>query len=228
MTASDILYHEIVKFKEKTGDKVVAMMMNVAASGGYYIALPSDYIMAHPTTVTGSVGVIFLRPKIYDLMDKIGVSVEADTSGANKDMGSPFRKATEEEDKIFQGLTDQLGQRFISLVVKHRNVDPVSVADISSARIYLAQEALKQGLVDEIGYLSNALDKAKELAGLDRDCKVVVYRREKYPDDNIYNNTQTRFGGGSVSLVDLGLIRSALNYPTGFYYLWPAGIDGQR
>ena len=69
-TASDILYHEIVAFKERTGKKVVVCMMNIAASGGYYVALPADMIMAHPTTVTGSVGVILIRPEVSQLMEK--------------------------------------------------------------------------------------------------------------------------------------------------------------
>src|SRR5210317_542396 len=73
VTATDILYNEIVAFKQKTKAKVVVAMMGVAASGGYYISLPADYILAHPTTLTGSVGVIFLRPKVSGLMDKIGV-----------------------------------------------------------------------------------------------------------------------------------------------------------
>lgn len=83
VTASDVLYHEIVQFKEKTGTKVVAAMMDVAASGGYYIALPADVILAHPTTITGSVGVLFLQPKVVGLLDKIGVDVQVSKSGAN-------------------------------------------------------------------------------------------------------------------------------------------------
>ena len=86
-TASDILYHEILDFKKRTGKKVVAAMSDVAASGGYYAALPADWIMAHPTTITGSVGVIFMRPKLYGLLDKVGVDVEVTKSGRDKDMG---------------------------------------------------------------------------------------------------------------------------------------------
>ena len=73
ITASDILYHEIMDFKERTGARVVAALMDVAASGGYYIALPADRIIAHPTTITGSVGVILVQPKVTGLMDKLGL-----------------------------------------------------------------------------------------------------------------------------------------------------------
>ncbi len=223
VTASDVLYHEIKSFKERTGVKVTAVIMNVAASGGYYMALPADYIVAHPTSVTGSIGVIFLKPKFYGLMEKIGVDVKVNTSGENKDMGSPFRKETKAEDKIFQSLTDSLGKRFIDLVVENRGVNQKIVKNISTARIYLAEEALKLGLVDEIGYISDAISKTKELAGLDEKSKVVVYRRVEFPDDNLYN-TQTRFQGKSYSLIDLGLPDMTMLSRPGFYYLWSAGI----
>jgi protease IV len=120
VTASDILYHEISKFKEETNIKVVVSMMNVAASGGYYISLPADYIFAHPTTVTGSIGVIFIRPNIDELMKKIGVGVKVNTSGEHKDMGSILRPSTEKEDVLFETLIDSLGSRFTEKVKKHR------------------------------------------------------------------------------------------------------------
>jgi protease-4 len=94
--ASDIVYNEILAFKKRTGAKVVVAMMGVAASGGYYISLPADTIVAHPATITGSIGVIFFRPKVTGLMGKIGVGVEVNKSGKNKDIGSPFRQTTAE------------------------------------------------------------------------------------------------------------------------------------
>ena len=134
VTASDVLYHEIVQFKEKTGRKVVASMMDVAASGGYYIALPADAILAHPTTITGSVGVLFLQPKVVGLMDKIGVDVQVSKSGANKDIGSPFRTATAQEKKILQEMTDKLARRFLDLVSQHRRIDAKGMAEISQCQ----------------------------------------------------------------------------------------------
>ncbi len=224
VTASDVLYHEIKAFKDRTGVYVTAVMMNVAASGGYYMVLPADYIMAHPTTITGSVGVIFLRPKIYSLMDKIGVGVNVSASGENKDMGSPFRESTKSEEEIFQNMTDALGSRFVNLVAENRKIDAEDIRDISSARIYTADEALERGLIDGIGYLSDALEKTKMMAGLPENARVVVYRRERYANDNIYN-TQTRMGGAGLSLVDLDLLNSPLLNRPGFYYLWPAGFS---
>lgn len=221
-TASDVLYHEINRFKEKTGKKVVVAMMDVAASGGYYIALPADFILAHPTTVTGSVGVIFLQPKVFGLMDKVGVEVQVSKSGAEKDIGSPFRAATPEERRILQDLTDKLARRFLDLVAQHRRIDAKVLTEIASARVYLADEALRLGLVDRVGYLEDATDEARRLAGLDEDAKVVVYRREEYANDTPYNTETAWSGGERLSLVDLGLPLSMAELPVGFYYIWNA------
>ncbi len=223
VTASDILYHEIMAFKEETGVKIVAAMMDVAASGGYYISLPADLIMAHPTTITGSVGVIFMRPKLEGLMEKIGLGVEVNKSAKNKDMGSPFRPTTGEEQKILDGLVRELGQRFLHLVATHRKPGQEALAQISTARICLADDAKGLGLVDEIGYLSDAISKAKSLAGLSERAKVVVYRRTKYPDDNLYNISMTK--GGPLSLMAPGLSQILTSLQAGFHYLWPAAVE---
>ena len=226
ITASDILYHEIMAFKERTNIKIVAVMMDVAASGGYYIALPADRIMAHPTTITGSVGVIFINPKVAGLMDKLGLGVEVNKSGTEKDIGSPFRPSTPEEQKIFQELTDKLGGRFLDLVAKHRRMDPKALADISTARIYLAEEALQLKLIDRIGYLNEAISEAKALAGLPPEAKVVVYRRSKYPNDTPYNTAISHYTNSGGPLVDLNLPEIIPNLNPGFYYLWMPGTVG--
>ncbi len=224
-TASDILYHELIDFKERTKAKIVAALMDVAASGGYYIALPADRIVAHPTTITGSVGVIFLTPKVAGLMEKLGLAVEVSKSGQEKDIGSPFRPSTPEEQKIFQELTDRMAGRFLDLVAKHRGTDQKILASISSARIYLADEALKLKLVDRIGYLSDAVAEAKNLAGLSKDAKVVVYRRGEHSNDNLYNMSNS-LRSGSLSLVDLNLSEIVPTLSPGFYYLWAPGAAG--
>ena len=220
VTASDILYHEILAFKNRTGIKLVAAMMDVAASGGYYIALPADFIMAHPTTITGSIGVIFMQPKVNSLMEKIGVGLDINKSGKNKDMGSPFRNTTDEEQKLFQDLTDELGKRFINLVSINRKLEKNQLAEISTARIYLAPKALELGLIDKIGYLDDAISETKKLAGLSQDARIVIYRRTQYPNDNLYNTSVDRQGGQGLSLIDLNLPESISPLNTGFYYIW--------
>lgn len=223
VTASDVLYHEISAFKKRTGKKIVVAMMNITASGGYYMALPADVIFAHPTTVTGSIGVVFLQPKVTGLMKKIGVEVDVNKSGKNKDMGSPFRPTTAEEKQIIQELIDKLGKRFLDLVARHRMLDKIRLSKISTARLYLADEAQRLGLVDRIGYISDAMLEAKRLGGLPPDAKVVVYRRIRFPDDNLYNTRITGSGAGPA-LVDIDFAIPLTNMPTGFYYLWMPGL----
>jgi protease-4 len=221
VTASDILYHEIAAYKERTGIPLVAVLMGVAASGGYYVSLPADRIVAHPTTVTGSVGVIFIQPKVGGLMEKIGVGVDVSKSGERKDMGSPFRPSTPEEQRLIQALTAGLGQRFADLVVRHRRLPDGALAEVTSARVFLAPEALELGLVDEIGYLADGFAAARRLAGLPADARVVVYRRNKYPDDTPYNTLEAAAQGVRPALVSLDLPVDLGPYRAGFYYLWP-------
>lgn len=223
VTASDMLYHEITQFKQRSGVRFAAVMMGVAASGGYYIALPADQIWAHPTSITGSIGVIFLRPNVSGLMGKIGLDVEVDKSGKNKDMGSPFRKATVEEQRIVQGLIDGLAERFLTLVASHRKLSDENRATISSARIYAADEALRLGLVDQIGYLDETIKQTARMAGLPENPKVVVYRRSEVADDNFYNTHSSRPSMPEINLVDLGLTESLPPLRSGFYYLWLPG-----
>jgi len=220
VTASDIIYHELMNYKMKSGAKIVVAMMDVATSGGYYISLPADVIFAHPTTITGSVGVIFLIPKIDGLLSKIGVNVDVRKSGRNKDMASPFRPATEEERRILQDLTDQLGNRFAGLVKTHRKISPEEIKRITSAEVYLARDAKAIGLIDEVGYLDQALSRAKQLAGLPKDARVVVYRRTEYANDNMYNPVTSQPGRLDISLVDLNLPPALSSLDIGFYYLW--------
>ncbi|QGY40548.1 signal peptide peptidase SppA [Pseudodesulfovibrio cashew] len=218
VTASDILYHEITAFKQRTGKKVVVVMFDVAASGGYYASLPADWIVAHPTTITGSVGVIFMRPKLSGLMGKIGVDVEVSKSGRDKDMGSPFRPTTPEETALFQDIIDDYATRFVNLVQQHRKLSSANLELVGTARVFTANQALKVGLIDQIGYIQDGFAKARQLAGLPKDSQVVAYRRDTYPDDNPYN-PMTSADPEKMNL--LGVDADMLLPPkAGFYYIW--------
>jgi len=227
ITASDLLYHEIVLFKEKTGAKIIVSMMDVAASGAYYMSLPADSIIAHPTTVTGSIGVIFLQPKVTGLMDKIGLGVEVKKYGQNKDMGSPFRDSSEEEQKLLQKAVNDFGERFIRLVQKHRNPDQRALAEIATARMFLAEDALKLRLVDKIGYLSDAVKESIKLAKIPDDARVVVYRRTEFPEDNYYNVAGVQSEDLTISAINIDL-PEPFGLKTGFYYLWPGFLANEK
>lgn len=223
VTASDILYHEIKRLKEKNEIKIVAVLMDIATSGGYYIALPADLIVAHPTTVTGSVGVVLIRPDLTVLMEKIGIQVNISKSGDNKDMGAFYRESTPEENDILRDLVDKIGKRFVDLVSEHRNIDDHGLSQVASARIMLADEAEKLGLIDRTGYIQDALDETKKLAGLAEDTRVVVYRRSNYPDDNYYNPVTMKSNGKGLCLINLGIDNTQTLLMPGFYYLWLQG-----
>jgi protease-4 len=222
VTASDILYHEIRSYKERSGVKLVVAMMNVAASGGYYLSLPADWIMAHPTTITGGIGVIFSRPGVNGFMEKLGLDLHVSKSGELKDMGSPFRTPTETDEAIFQALTDEMAQRFINFVLEHRTLSADQQQRIASGRVYLANEAQQVGLIDQIGYLTDAVEKAKSLAGLSPDAKVVTYRRYQTEDDTIYNPAVHQLDANGIESTALGVLSTVQE--AGFYYIWPAAL----
>lgn len=223
VTASDILYHEIKRLKEEKEIIIVAVLMDLATSGAYYIALPANLIVAHPTTVTGSVGVVFIRPDLTELMNKIGIRVNVSKSGEKKDMGTFYRDSSPEENELFQELVDKIGKRFVDLVSEHRNIDNQSISHVASAKIMLADEAEKLGLIDRTGYINDALDETKKLAGLPDNTKIVVYRRSNYPDDNYYNPITMKSSGKDLYMINLGIDNKATLLAPGFYYLWLQG-----
>ncbi|MDP2853379.1 MAG: signal peptide peptidase SppA [Smithellaceae bacterium] len=223
ITASDLLYHEIVSYKAKTGNKIGVIMMDLAASGAYYISLPADFIMAHPTTITGSVGVIFMRPKVVGLMGKVGLGVEVSKSGKNKDMGSPFRESNDEENMLMQKTVDVFAGRFTNLVQKHRKLDDASLKEVSTARVFVADDALRLKLIDKIGYIRDAVKETRTIAGLADNARVVVYRRNDIPEDNYYRALAPD-ASANVALINIGL-PEILKARAGFYYLWPGAIN---
>jgi len=218
VTASDVLHHEIAEFKAKRKVPVVAVLMEVGASGGYYVAAAADRIIAHPTSVTGSVGVIMLRVNAEGLLQKIGVEAAAIKSGTKKDIGSPFRPMAEDERALFQGMIDGFQARFLEVVAKGRASLPAeSLKLIADGRVLTGPQALKLGLVDQVGYLDDGIATAKQVAGL-ADARVVIYARPGTYKQNIYSEMQ---GSGSLEALArldmMGLVRGGTPQ---FLYLW--------
>ncbi len=181
VTASDIIYREILNWKRDTKKPVVALLMDTAASGGYYVASAADKIVAHPTCVTGSIGVIAFFPNLYGLGNKIGVSVETLKSGENKDLGNPFRPMKDEERHLLQSLIDQMYARFVDVVTegRHGALARQDVLKLADGRVYTAVEAERAKLVDQIGYFNEAFALAKKLAGV-KDARVVAFERKGF------------------------------------------------
>ncbi|HJT19308.1 MAG TPA: signal peptide peptidase SppA [Nitrospira sp.] len=220
VTASDILYHELKSFKTTKKVPVIVSMMDVAASGGYYLAMAGDHILVHPSTVTGSIGVIMLTVNARGLLEKVGVEANAITSGPRKDMGSPFRLMTPEEKAIFQSVIDSFYQRFLSIVKEGRpNLSPEEIKKLADGRIYSGEQAKETGLVDDIGYLEDAIEAAKKKAGL-KEARVVTYRRPGEFQNNIYSRAVLGAGSGLSSLANFDLLSMVRGGSPQFMYLW--------
>jgi len=179
VTASDVLYHRIDAFREETGIPVVTLMKQVAASGGYYVASSSQYIVAYPTSIVGSIGVIIGSFNFKDLMDRYGVKYVMVKSGAHKGLLSPFGGVEDEDIEILQRIVDDMLDRFIDAVAAGRpNLTREEVTALADGTIYIAGEALRLGLVDEIGYFEDAVSALCSIASIDTP-NVVEYRRSR-------------------------------------------------
>ena len=188
VTSSDILYHELREFKQNRKVPIITSIMDIGTSGGYYVAMASDYIFAHPSTITGSIGVIMLTLNGQGLLEKIGIEPTPIVSGPNKSMGSPFRAMKEEERAIFQDVINRLYARFLAVVEEGRpNLPPSKIRQLADGRIYTADIAKSEGLIDEIGYLDDAIERAKKAAKL-TDAQVITYTRSSSDThQNIYS-----------------------------------------
>lgn len=160
---TDLIHREVLKFKESK-KPLIAFFTGVAASGGYYISAPADKIMATPSTITGSIGVIAQFPNYTDLMAKLGVKMHTIKSGPQKDMLSPYRPLDPEGEKILQNWINESYDEFVRVVSNGRKLDESVVRTIADGRIYTARQAVKNKLIDSVGYFEDAVALAKELA----------------------------------------------------------------
>ncbi len=217
VTASDIIYHEIQNFKHRTGIPVLALMMGLTASGGYYIASACDYLMAHPSTLTGSIGVISLFPNLEGLFDKVGIQVQVIKSGKHKDSGSVFRQMTPEEQDIFQKIIDEYQENFQDVVYESRKeyLSREDLEKITDGRVLTASQALEAKLIDEIGYFDNALKTILDFASLP-EAKVVSYTYFPKKKTNIYATNLK----SENPLESVGFREVVQSLKSGFYYLW--------
>src|SRR5262245_914540 len=169
VTASDVMHREVLNFKQRTGKPVVVSMSDVAASGGYYLACAGDEIVANPTTVTGSIGVIIQTVNVAEGLKKIGVKAESITSGPNKAMGSPFEPMPQEHRDLLQDLVNEFYGNFKTIVVESRpKLSPADLEWITDGRVVTGRRAVEVGLVDRLGDLRDAFGAAKTRANLEK------------------------------------------------------------
>lgn len=179
VVASQEIYNA-VKNAKKEGKKIVVSMGSVAASGGYYIAAAADKIVANPGTMTGSIGVKMEFANVEKLLEKIGVKGMVVKSGEYKDIGSPFRDMTDQEQKLLQGVIDDVHSQFIEAVSEGRRLPVADVTAIADGRIFTGRQALSLKLVDQMGDLADSIRLAGTLAGI-RGKPKVVEKKKKIP-----------------------------------------------
>ncbi len=170
VTASDVLWKALKDFRASRQDSrtrrfVVTIMGATAASGAYYAAAASDWIVAHPSTITGSIGVKIESFNVKQFLEQRGVRRISVASGPNKNMMSPFQDLTEPQRQLVQAEVDALHARFVDVVAKGRKLSDDRAKALADGRVFLAEEAKKEGLVDEVGYLEDAKAKVSSLLG---------------------------------------------------------------
>lgn len=179
LTPTDEIYQALQEFRASDeGRRVVVHVRDIAASGGYYIAMASDWIVAEPTAVVGSIGVIMQTLNWKELSDKVGVHDVTITAGDNKDLLNPFRPVQPEHLAFFQNILDEMHDRFVNLVQKRLQLDPEVLKLLADGRVFSASQAISDGMIDQIGYFDDTLAKTRELLGVEK-LRVVRYDQQR-------------------------------------------------
>jgi protease-4 len=223
VTATDEVYHEMQKLRE-AGIVIVSCMRTVAASGGYYLAAGTDHIVANRLTITGSIGVVIGGLNYAQLLEKIGVKPETYTSGALKDMLSPMRERDPDnledpEVRLIRELVAETHNEFAAIVADGRpdlTLEEVKTGPIGDAAIFSGARAKELKLVDQLGYLEDAIDKAQALAGLSNPT-VLRYGRMQGLRDLLFGKQELP----PASLADLLSPQSRIIQKGQLYYLYP-------
>jgi len=223
VAASDVMYHSLVEFKRKTNKPVIACMLDLACSGAYYLASGCDGIIAQPSCVTGSIGTIVQTFSVAGTMEKIGVKAVAIKSGSMKDMASPLHDLSPEERAVLEHIVTDFYEQFLTVVEKGRpKVDKNKLRELADGRVFTAQQALNEGLIDKIGHANDAIEWAKKLASVDR-ARTVIYHRPMDYKSNIYSSA-TSSANPITPLINVELPDWLNSDGAQFLYLWQPGL----
>ncbi len=216
VSASDLMYNEVLRFKERSKKVVVASAQDIVASGAYYVACAADKIVVQPTSVIGSIGVIFNTFDLSGTLDKVGARTNVIKSGPLKDMASPFKPMDDNERAVMQGMVNEYYGLFKSIVKNNRKLDDTTLAAVSDGRVFTGLRSVELHLADQAGLLPDAIQLAKDLSH-SPGARVVLYKRPYGYSGSIYAHAQEEPPKTNVTELNL-LPRTFL--PTGFYYLW--------
>lgn len=193
--ASDIIHHELTLFPDSI--PIVVSMGDVCSSAGYHISSPANHIVAQPNTITGSIGVLGLLPNMQELLeDKIGITSDTVKTGNYADFGNVWRPVSEKERAVYQRYIDEGYKDFLQHVATGRNMDSAKVAELAQGRVYTGLQAIDLGLVDQLGGLQDAIEKAAELANLE-----AYYVRNYPPQKDFFERLDEVINSGSMSVV---------------------------
>ena len=217
VSASDLMYNEVLRFKERSKKVVVASAQDIVASGAYYVACSADKIVVQPTSVIGSIGVIFNTFDISGTLDKVGARTNVIKSGPLKDMASPFKPMDDNERAVMQGMVDEYYGLFKKIVQSNRKLDSTTLAAVSDGRVFTGSRSVELHLADQTGLLPDAIQLAKDLSH-SPGARTVLYKRPYGYSGSIYAHSQDEPPRANVT--ELNLIAPRTFLPTGFYYLW--------
>jgi len=199
IAASQEIYEHVKRVRD-SGKPVIASMASVAASGGYYVALGADSIMANPGTTTGSIGVIAEFPNFTGLLDKIGVKMTVIKSGRYKDTGSPYRDMTAQDRQYLQSWIDSGYDQFVEVVAREREMNEEQVRSLADGRVYTGEQAFELALIDTLGTFDDAIKLAATAAGIEGEPKLVRQEQKRVtPFDFLFSFDVTEFVHSFVS-----------------------------
>ena len=218
--ASEEVYMELKRLKERTGKPIVAVMEDMAASGGYFIAVAADTIFANPASMTGSIGVIMRFNNYHGLYTKYGIKVEVIKSGKYKDIGSSSREMTADERQLLQKMVNQIYGRFVAAVETGRDLPHERVLELAQGQLYTGMEAKRLKLVDRLGNFYDAVEYTAALVGLRSEPALEYYRTKP----SFLEQLLSGFSGSNYSFfgklnnnqpfaTDILLLEESLNSP---------------
>jgi protease-4 len=204
--------NEIYNALKKSGKPVVAYMGSIAASGGYYVSMGASHVMAHPDTLTGSIGVISEFTNLEGLYEKLGIKSKIIKSAENKDFGASTVPFTPEDEKLWQVVIDETYASFIDIVAENRKLSKEQVRTLADGRVYTGRQALAAKLVDELGYSEDAIAKAASLGGISGEARVIRFKRQT-PFAELFGQSVARSILSGLGIpVELPAVGPALEY----------------